>query len=109
MFYLAILSDLARLEPLLDQSGRWMTHDFEWIVLGVAGAMALVLVCSIVAAGLALLCSFAVLLRSLFGTLMFSQRLPRQFMLEPANQSQVQSYAAVNLPTLGVKESRWAK
>lgn len=61
------------LTPLFFQGNVWTAQDFDWIALGIGALLALLIGCVVVAACVALICSVAVLLRSLFTLL-----LPRQ-------------------------------
>jgi hypothetical protein len=97
------------MEPLLGERGNWLTQDFEWIALVVAGVLALVLFCSIAAAVMALLCGLAMLLRASFGTLMARWRSPVRLVLRPPEQPHTPDQVDVELLPLSVKEGKWAK
>ena len=109
MWCLAISHNLVWLEPLLGESGNRLTQDFEWVALVVVGVLAWGLFCAGVAAIMALLCSFAILLRAAFGALLARWRAPVQLILGSPEQPHLEDQAEVELLPLNAKEGKWAK
>ena len=68
--------NLQWLTPLFFQGGVLTAQDFDWIALGIGALLALLIGCVVVAAGVALLGSVVVLLRTLFMLLLSRQPLP---------------------------------